>query len=161
MVDLKELDLPIASNIAVFVFSFLAPGFLVVFLIKPELFIGLDFWKLLVLSLALTTPTFVFPLLVAASIYLTVLKSHPEEADGWGGPREWYLRLGFNNSCSIFVICLIVWSFGLGVRGFVTCGAIATAMHIVGEFFLFWRFLRDPSGFTHGWGAAIARMMKG
>jgi len=159
MVDLKELNLSITTNIAVFGFSFLAPGFLVVFLIKPELFLALDFWKLLVLSLALTAPTFVFPLLLSASIYLNILKSHPDDADSWGGPREWYLRLGFNNSCSMFMICLIVWSFGLGVKGFVTCGAIATAMHMIGEFFLFCRFLRDPAGFTHGWGAAIARMM--
>jgi hypothetical protein len=160
MVDLKDLNASVSTNIAIFFMSFVAPGFLIVFLINEQLFLSMDFWKLFILSTAITVPAFAFTVLVAASTYFHVLQNYPGHEVKWGGPREWYIRLGFGNSLSMYSIALLVWIFDFGVRGFIVCGVITVFLNVITEFYYLWLFIRDPESFNHGWLSAVNRLLK-
>lgn len=160
MVDLKDLNISISTNVAIFFMSFVAPGFLIVFLVNHQLFNSMDFWKLFIISTAITIPSFAFTVLIAASTYFHVLKNYPGHEDKLGGPREWYIRLGFGNSLSMYSIALVVWIFELGSRGFVICGVVVVFLNIITEFYYLFSFIRDPDGFNQGWLSAVNRLLK-
>jgi hypothetical protein len=160
MVDLKDFNVSVSTYVAIFFLSFVAPGFLIVFLIDSQMFIAMDFWKLFILASSLAVPPFAFTMMFAASTYFHVLKNYPGYEDKWGGPREWYIRLGFSNSLSMYFIALLMWFFDFGVRGFVLGGVIVTALNIVTEFGYLALFIRNPDGFSHGWLSALNRVLK-
>jgi hypothetical protein len=163
MVDIKDFNVSISTNVAMFFLSFVAPGFLIVFLLSPQLFNDMDFWKLFIFSSSITVPPFAFALMFAASAYFNIVRDYPDRPDyavSWGGPREWYLRLGFNNSISMYVNALLIWTFDFGVKGFVICGVITTVLNIVSEIYLYLRFTRNPEGSKHLWLSSLNALLK-
>lgn len=155
MIDLKGWNTSISVNAASFFFAFVAPGFLIFFLLKPQLFVSLDFWKLLILAPAITAPPFLVTLLFAAAAYLNLLKKHPEYVANWGGPHEWFLRLSFNNSMWMFSIALLIWVFNFSVKGYVISVGVVMFSNLVSETYYFIRFVRDPQNFDYEWFKSI------
>ncbi|WP_060482690.1 hypothetical protein [Pseudomonas sp. NBRC 111119] len=160
MIDLKDVNVSFSANAASFFFAFLAPGFLILFLLKPQLFIMLEFWKLFVLASAITAPPFLVAMLFSASAYFNLLRSHPGHIDKWGGPREWYLRLAINHAVSMFLIALLLWAFEFSVKGYVIAGCVLTASNFISEMYYFLRFTRDPDNFDYGWFNSIRSLVE-
>lgn len=160
MVDLKDLNISISTNIAICFISFVAPGFLIVYLLNHELFGVMEFWKLFIFASAITLPTFLFTLLFTVSMRFELAKGHAEHVEKWGGPREWFIRLGFGNSLSMYTLALIIWWFDLGVRGFIVGAIFTVVLNIVAEFYYFINFIRNPSEFKHGWLSALTSLLR-
>lgn len=148
--DVKDLNIGIALNVSVFFLGFVAPGFLIFYLLSPSLFMALDFWKLFMLATSITVPTFVLHLMMALCIYFSLQEHFPNYVHKWGGPREWYIRVGFGNSINMYGVALLIWIFDFGVKGFVVCCTINIAISSLMEFRHFIRFARDPEGFNYG-----------
>ena len=160
MIDVKDLNFGVALNVSVFFLGFVAPGFLIFYLLNPSLFLALDVWKLFVLATSITIPTFVFHLMIALCIYFNLQDDSPDFAHKWGGPREWYVRAGFGNSLNMYTIALLIWVFDFGVKGFIVSCIVHIAISTFTELGHFIRFLRDPESFNYGFLSSISTFIK-
>ncbi len=77
--DLKSLDTNAVVIMSVFFVSFIAPAFLLIYKLNKPIFIELDTIKLIILSISLTSPSFLFLFMVTwiADVVLVQLKHYP------------------------------------------------------------------------------------
>ncbi|MFN3769040.1 MAG: hypothetical protein ACK4TD_11760 [Ectopseudomonas guguanensis] len=134
----------VAINIGVFMFSFVCPGFLLWYLISPDLFIKLDFLKLFVLGVAISAPTFFVPYMFSFICFLMMKKNGADRVELYGGPKSWYLRHGMNNAVNMYIVVALCYLFGTdGVRLF--CFIMGMAIFgVVQEIYNAFKFARDP-----------------
>lgn len=104
----------IATNLGVLIFSFVCPGFLLWYLISPELFVALDFLKLLVLAVAVSAPTFIAPYMISFAFYSVMKNKGLDDLSLYGGPKAWYLRHGINNALNMYAVVALCYWFGAG-----------------------------------------------
>lgn len=135
----------IATNIGIMIFSFVCPGFLLWYLISPELFVALDFLKLLVLAVAVSAPTFIVPYMVTLICYLVMKKKNVSSIELYGGPRNWYLRHGINNAMNMYAIVALSYWFGASGGKLLVFIFIVITVSSVFELFKSVRFVMDPS----------------
>lgn len=136
----------IALNTGIFVFSFLCPGFLLWFIVAPDLIVKLDFLKLCVLSVAVSAPPFVAGYFMSLTIYSVLKHQKQVFLNRYGDHADWYVRHGVGNALNMYTVVFFTYTFNL--NGF------AVALVILGSFFIniiaevvqMARFLRDPAG---------------
>lgn len=160
MIDVKDLNIGVALNVSVFFLGFVAPGFLIFYLLSSTLFVALDFWKLFVLATSITIPTFAFHLMIALCVYFNLQEHFPDFSYKWGGPREWYVRVGFGNSINMYTIALLIWIFDLSAKGFIIACVVQIAISSLTEFKHFIRFSRDPENFNYGFLSSLSTFIK-
>lgn len=143
---LGKITPTIALNTGIFVFSFLCPGFLLWFVVAPELIVQLDFLKLCVLSVAVSAPPFVAGYFMSLIIYSVLKHQKQVLLHHYGDHADWYVRHGVGNAFNMYTVVFLTYTFNLS--GF------AIALVILGSFFIniiaevvqMARFLRDPAG---------------
>lgn len=112
--DLKKLNVSLSANLAIFFFSFVAPGFLIFYNYEPESFLSIDVIKLIILAIAVSSPTFIFPMVFTALFANLIAKEMPDKRYLWGTPTDWYLKHGAGNALNMYTIIAVIWVFDLG-----------------------------------------------
>ncbi|WP_130900535.1 hypothetical protein [Pseudomonas sp. Sample_11] len=112
--DLKKLNVSLSANLAIFFFSFVAPGFLIFYNYKPESFLSIDVIKLIILAIAVSSPTFIFPMVFTALFANLIAREMPDKRYLWGTPTDWYLKHGAGNALNMYTIIAVIWVFNLG-----------------------------------------------
>ncbi|MDP9940641.1 hypothetical protein [Ectopseudomonas alcaliphila] len=141
----------IATNLGVLIFSFVCPGFLLWYLISPELFVALDFSKLLVLAVAVSAPTFIAPYMISLAFFLIMKKRAVDGAELYGGPKSWYLRHGINNAMHMYLIVALCYWLGAGGGRLLVFVLLVIIFSVVAEMYSSIMFVRNPrrvSGLT-------------
>ncbi|WP_397469641.1 hypothetical protein [Pseudomonas sp. DD1] len=149
--DLKKLDVSLSTNLAIFFLSFVAPGFLMFYQYEPVTFLSIDFSKLIVLAVAISSPTFVFPFVFTALFAKMIARWMPDKRDLWGTPTDWYLRHGAGNALNMYTMIAAVWLFDLGIS-FVSWLILFTViLNLLLEFAVLWFFIKRPSSVHSIW----------
>lgn len=112
--DLKKLNVSLSANLAIFFFSFVAPGFLIFYKYEPERFLSIDVSKLIILAIAVSSPTFIFPMVFTALVANLIAREMPDKRYLWGTPTDWYLKHGAGNALNMYTIIAVIWIFDLG-----------------------------------------------
>jgi hypothetical protein len=133
--ELKHLDVGKAALAAVFFMGFLAPGFLTVFALNQEIFLAADFFKLAVLSVAITSPSFLF-LFITTLVSERVAVSMSFLPKGrLGGFKDWFITHSVSNATIFYTVLLIRFIFGLTTTGFIYWLASLLMVYVGIEFF--------------------------
>lgn len=135
----------VATNLGIMTFSFICPGFLLWYMISPTLFVELDFLKLLVLSVAVSAPTFVVPYILSFCFFAIMKGRGQEKLELYGGPRSWYLRHGINNALSMHAIVALSYCFGASGGRLLLFVAVAVLFGVLHEVYYSVRFAINPS----------------
>jgi hypothetical protein len=153
--ELKHINVCTATFVAIVLFAFVAPGFLTVYYLSPRLFIQLDVVKLLVLSISITLPPFMFLFITTliADRVLTEMNFLP--AGRLGGFKDWSITHGVSNASIFFVVLVIAYLFELSPTAFLIWLLSLLAIYILIEFFRVLKLarmsnfnpkIRDPRG---------------
>lgn len=134
----------IATNLGVLIFSFVCPGFLLWYLISPELFVALDFLKLLVLAVAVSAPTFIAPYMISLAFFLIMKKKAVDGVELYGGPKSWYLRHGINNAMHMYLIVALCYWLGAGGGRLLIFVLLVIIFSVVAEMYSSIMFVRNP-----------------
>ncbi|MFI8746933.1 hypothetical protein ACIGKL_17445 [Pseudomonas sp. NPDC077186] len=134
----------VATNLGVLIFSFVCPGFLLWYLISPELFVALDFLKLLVLAVAVSAPTFIVPYMISFAFFLVMKKKVVDGVELYGGPKSWYLRHGINNAMHMYAIVALCYWFGASGGRLLVFVLIVIVFSVLAEMYSSVMFLRNP-----------------
>ncbi|HDY8072192.1 TPA: hypothetical protein RQK93_004477 [Vibrio vulnificus] len=116
--EVKKIDIDTATGVTLFFFSVLAPGLLMMFLYKRDLFIELETLKLVLVSLALGAPGIVLPQFistVSASVCSLKFKLNRSML---GSAKEWFYRHSINNAINVYLILFICYIFNLSFQVF-------------------------------------------
>ncbi|HHX8286351.1 TPA: hypothetical protein ACVOYT_004526 [Vibrio diabolicus] len=109
--EVKKIDINTATAVTLFFFSVLAPGLLIMFLYKRELFVELETLKLVLLSLALGAPGVVLPQFmstICTAVYPLKLNV-PRPL--FGDPKEWFFRHSISNAINMYLLIFIGYVF--------------------------------------------------
>lgn len=122
--ELRKLKpMHVASWLALFL-AIIAPGFLTIFLYRPELVSGLDTLKLLVFSASLTLPILLFNVVGA----FAVLEARNESVD-----QEVLITLTILLTClSQYLALLIAYLVGLSFKGYLLA-VFLTNLGVIGR----------------------------
>ncbi|NBB33154.1 hypothetical protein [Pseudomonas sp. BC115LW] len=143
--NVDKINLAISLNVVVFFISFVGPGFLLWYVHSPELFERLDFFKLLFLAVAVSTPTFLLPFSYTALKQRIISVEHPELLPLWGDPVDWYLRHGLINALNMYAVIFLMWWLELDTRGVVFLVLGVMISNVIGEIIGWKLFLRRPN----------------
>lgn len=143
---LEKITPTIALNTGIFIFSFLCPGFLLWFIIAPELIVKLDFLKLCVLSVAVSAPTFVAGYFMSLIVYSVLKHNKNEHIDRYGDHADWYVRHGIGNALNMYTVVFFTYILNLTGIGIVLLILSSFVLNIIAEIVQMARFLRDPAG---------------
>jgi hypothetical protein len=141
--EIKWLNANSAVILAIFFVSFIAPAFLLIYRLNPDLFLALDTTKLIVLSISVTSPSFL-ALFIVTWIFDTVLTHMGYHKKGHLGTyTDWFVTHGISNTTIMYTVCFIVYAFGIS--------ASTAAWWLIGLFifymvFEFWRVLIVAKG---------------
>jgi hypothetical protein len=149
--DLKKLDVSLSTNLAIFFFSFIAPGFLIFYQYESGTFLSIDFSKLIVLAIAISSPTFVFPIVFTAFFAQVVAAKMPDKRYLWGTPTDWYLRHGVGNALNMYTIIATVWVFDLKVSFISWLILFTVILNLVSESINLRMFLKNPTARNSIW----------
>lgn len=141
---LGKLTPGLTINLGVFIFSFLCPGFLLWYIYYPELVKEFDFLKLCLLSVAVSSPTFVIPYALTAAMHRILIVQGVKGIEMYGDYVDWYLRHGLVNALNMYVIVAASFAFGMSRLGLLCVVAGIVLIGVVMEFVLCRAFLRDP-----------------
>lgn len=149
--DLSTMKQSTALYIGVFIFSFLAPGFLTVQVFWPHLLIEYDFWKTSLLSIAISGPGFIVPFVIALIGRQVLIKKSPSHIQIFGDYSDWFVRLGINNALNYYTLTTAGYIFNWSIVYFlVALFVVAVVLGILGEFLYLYQVLRNPNGiFQH------------
>ncbi|MCP1607681.1 hypothetical protein [Pseudomonas citronellolis] len=129
---------------AIFVFSFLAPGFLFWHIHNPSLFLELDILKLAALSLAITAPTFIVPFFITSMIYRLLKHTIPDQIHGYGEQVDWYVRHGWSNSFNMYAMLALFYLFNANGKTILATILGVIVVNVTFEFILMIRFVKRP-----------------
>ncbi|NWD99675.1 MULTISPECIES: hypothetical protein [Pseudomonas] len=149
--DLKKLNISLSANLAIFFFSFIAPGFLIFYKYEPEAFISIDVSKLIILAIAISSPTFIFPLVLTALFANLIAEDMPDKRYLWGTPTDWYLKHGAGNALNMYTIIGVLWIFDLGGSWVFWLILLNVVLNLIVESLSFKIFLKSPSSKNSIW----------
>lgn len=149
--DLKKLDVSLSTNLAIFFFSFVAPGFLIFYQYQPETFLTIDVSKLIVLAIAISSPTFVFPFVFTALFANMIARLMPAQRYLWGTPTDWYLKHGAGNALNMYTMIAAVWVFDLSGSYLFWLILFTVALNLVVETAALLMFIKKPSSQHSVW----------
>lgn len=141
---IEKLTPSFLVNFGVFIFSFLCPGFLLWYLYAPELIERLDFLKLCVLAVGVSSPTFVIPYALTALIHRILVLKRVDRIELYGGYADWYTRHALINALNMYMLVVFSFLFDIGKMVFVIIIFGVILMGIAYEIYLLIRFLKDP-----------------
>ncbi|EJG0969897.1 hypothetical protein ACUSRQ_005141 [Vibrio harveyi] len=116
--EVKKIDTGTATGITLFFISVLAPGLLVVFLYKRELFIELETTKLVLLSLAIGAPGVILPQFISTICSAVYQSNHGVSKEVLGSPSEWFNRHSISNAINMYLLIFIAYVFKLQFLAF-------------------------------------------
>jgi hypothetical protein len=134
--ELKQLNHPIAFAIAAFFVGLVAPGALVLFIFKPELFESIDTAKLVILSVSLSGPGIFLPYMttiIAVRAAQRILRPLPTAL--FGSYLEWFVGQSLSNGVSMYLALTIAYIGSLTARTFITIFASLIALASLSEIF--------------------------
>ncbi|WP_219722056.1 hypothetical protein, partial [Vibrio parahaemolyticus] len=136
--DLKSLDTNAVVIMSVFFVSFIAPAFLLIYKLNKPIFIELDTIKLIILSISLTSPSFLFLFMVTwiADVVLVQLKHYPP--GHLGTMADWFVLQGMSNTSILYIVSFLTYAFDLTLKSVVWWMAGLLVLYTVHEF---WRVL--------------------
>lgn len=149
--DLKKLDVTLSANLAIFFFSFVAPGFLIFYKYEPEIFLSIDVFKLVVLAIAISSPTFVFPFVFTALYANVIAKDMPDQRYLWGAPSDWYLKHGVGNALNMYTIIATILIFDLSGSWLLWLIMFTVFLNLIVETAVLLRFKKHPSSVQSVW----------
>lgn len=149
--DLKKLNISLSTNLAIFFFSFVAPGFLIFYKYEPEAFVSIDVSKLIVLAIAISSPTFIFPLVFTALFANVIAREMPDKRYLWGTPTDWYLKQGAANALNMYTIIAVIWVFDLAGTWVFWLMLFNVFLNLMVETLSFLSFLKCPSNKHSVW----------
>ncbi|MBD9632283.1 hypothetical protein [Pseudomonas sp. PDM19] len=129
---------------AIFFFSFLAPGFLFWYIHTPELFLKIEFSKLIALSIAITAPTFFVPFVITGVIYKILKERIPEQIEGYGEQVDWYVRHGWTNALNMYLLVAIFYLFKAQGNTILLTIFLVIIVNIAFEFLLMIGYIKNP-----------------
>lgn len=144
--ELSRITPGVAINLGIFVFSFLCPGFILWYLYDPAQVQSLDFLKLCVLSVAVSSPTFVIPYAVTALLHRLMIIKEVKRIELYGDYVDWYLRHAMTNALNMYTIVIVAFIFELNRLGFIIVFGGAVLVGVLMEFWLMFKFIKDPEG---------------
>lgn len=141
--EVKGLNANSAVILAIFFVSFIAPAFLLIYRLNPDLFLALDTTKLIVLSISVTSPSFLalFIFTWVADTVLTHMGYH--EKGHLGTYVDWFVTHGISNTTIMYTVCFIVYAFGISSASVVWWLIGLVVLYIAFEF---WRVLIVAKG---------------
>ncbi|ELN6933041.1 hypothetical protein RZY48_002459 [Vibrio navarrensis] len=116
--EVKKIDINTATAITLFFFSVLAPGLLMVFLYKRDLFINLETLKLVLFSLALGAPGVVLPQFISTICAVVYSSKLNVPRAILGDPKEWFFRHSVSNAINMYLLIFIGYEFDLNFHMF-------------------------------------------
>ncbi|WP_417421705.1 hypothetical protein [Halomonas sp.] len=136
--DVKGLNTNSVVILAIFFVSFIAPAFLLIYRLNPELFLAIDATKLIILSISVTSPSFLALFIVTwvGDTVLTHMGYH--EKGHLGTYLDWFVTHGISNTTIMYTVCFIVYAFGISSATAVWWIIGLVVFYIVFEF---WRIL--------------------
>lgn len=149
--DLKKLDVALSTNLAIFFFSFVAPGFLIFYKYEPETFLSIDVFKLVVLAIAISSPTFIFPFVFTAIYANVIAKNMPDQRYLWGAPSDWYLKHGAGNALNMYTIIAAILVFDLSGSWLFWLIVFTVFLNLIVETAVVLRFMKHPSNVHSVW----------
>lgn len=135
-----------ALNTGIFFLSFLCPGFLLWFVVAPELIVKLDFLKLCVLSVAVSAPPFVAGYFMSLTIYSVLKHRKHLFLSRYGDHADWYFRHGVGNALNMYTVVFLTYTFNLSGFSIALVILGSFLINIIAEIMQMARFLRDPAG---------------
>ncbi|MCP4489407.1 MAG: hypothetical protein GY820_19160 [Gammaproteobacteria bacterium] len=111
--EVKSIDSSTATIIAVFFLCFVAPGALIIFHFEREMFIGLETFKLLLLSISLSAPGFFVPYFITFITTRVLQHQKVIVKDQLGSSSSWYRVHGVNNAINLYLILFVSYVFSL------------------------------------------------
>ena len=141
--ELSTMKQSTALYLGVFVFAFLAPGFLTAQVFWPHLLIEYDFWKSALLSIALTGPGLFVPFVFALIIKRALLEKSPSHAELYGDFSDWFLRLGVNNAFNYYLLVTLAYVLNWEVLTFlISLFLLAIVLGVLSEFFELYKVIK-------------------
>ena len=142
--DLKHINQNTAAAVAIFFLSFIGPGFLILYVYKPQLINTLDTVKILIFSGALSAPTFIVPFFISAIIDVVLSGMGKIERGQYGNYAEWYFRHGITNCFNLYLTIFV--SYFANFRFSTFCWMMATLLFItiLSEFWNMKNILKNP-----------------
>ncbi|EGQ9308695.1 hypothetical protein F7U82_25110 [Vibrio parahaemolyticus] len=116
--EVKKIDIDTATGVTLFFVSALAPGLLMMFLYKRNLFIELETLKLVLVSLALGAPGIVLPQFVSTISASVCTLKFKLDRSMLGSAKEWFYRHSINNAINVYLILFICYIFKLSFQFF-------------------------------------------
>lgn len=141
--EVRRLNANSAVLLAIFFVSFIAPAFLLIYRINPELFLALDTTKLVVLSISVTSPSFLvlFCFTWVADTVLTHMGYHKK--GHLGTYVDWFVTHGISNTTIMYTICFIVYAFDISSACVIWWLIGLLVLYLIFEF---WRVLIVAKG---------------
>lgn len=128
----------------IFVFAFLAPGFLTAQIFWPHLLLEYDFWKTALLSVALAGPGFFVPFVFAVMLKRVLIEKSPAHAQQYGDYSDWLLRLGTNNAFNYYLLTTLAYIFRWEIQTFlIGIFILSIVLGILSEFFEIYKVLNN------------------
>lgn len=143
--SINKVTPTIASNLGIFLISFLCPGFVLIYVVSPDLFIAIDFLKLSVLAVSISCPTFIVPFIVTALFYRGLRLVDFDNIEYFGSPVDWYLRHGMTNALNMYLIVVLAAVFDLDVIALVVIAFLIIVVNLCIDVFVCIRFIKKPS----------------
>tara|TARA_R110000787_G_scaffold74331_1_gene165240 strand:- start:2167 stop:2637 length:471 start_codon:yes stop_codon:yes gene_type:complete len=116
--QLKGLNTKTSLAISLFFLGLLAPGFLTIYLFKPELLIALETTKLLLFSIAITAPGILLPFVFSLITTRIVQVQRPELAVRLGTHLDWYGVHAITNAFTFYLLLWLSYLFQFSFRAF-------------------------------------------
>lgn len=143
--DLSAIKQSTALYAGVFVFAFLAPGFLTLQVFWPHLLIEYDFWKTALLSIAITGPGFIVPFVIALIGRQVLVRKSPSHVPHFGDYSDWYVRIGINNALNYYSLTSVAYILNWNVTSFLIAVFVAVViLGILGEFLHLYQAIKNP-----------------
>ncbi|EJG1918416.1 hypothetical protein BS046_RS23460 [Vibrio parahaemolyticus] len=124
--------------ISVFFVSFIAPAFLLIYKLNKPIFIQLDTIKLIILSISIASPSFLFLFIVTwvSDAVLVHFKYYP--AGHLGTMADWFVLQGMSNTSILYIVSFLTYAFDLTVKSVVWWMVGLIVLYTIHEF---WRVL--------------------
>ncbi|TGA68229.1 hypothetical protein VFES401_15190 [Aliivibrio fischeri] len=145
--EVKKIDIDTATSVTLFFFSILAPGLLIMFLYKRNLFIELETLKLMLISLALGAPGVILPQfmsVVGASVCSRMLNI-PQAL--LGNAKEWFYRHSINNAINLYLLIFVSYALQLKFLTFALMYIVSILFLSIYEIFYLARKAKNPDKF--------------
>lgn len=117
--DLKALDTNASALIAIFFASFIAPAFLLIYRLNPELFTSIDTFKLIILSISIATPSFVVLFIVTWVADVVLTHTEYQKEGHLGTMADWFVTHGISNTVILYFVTFLAYAFSFSLKAVV------------------------------------------